>query len=535
VSRKAQERLILLLFTACLVFILADSARFFVRLDLTRNKAYTISPVSKALFRRIPEQVHITYFLSDTLRSLSPVPGWMIDLLQEYAAGSRGKISVAVLDPVREGRADSARRFGVLPQQIQVIQANEQRTVDVFSGIVVEYLNRYTTLPAVFTPDGLEFALSFGIRKLLAGRRLVVGVLVGRTEKIFTRDYESLRTGLSRDYWLREFVPGERVPPEVDVLLVLGGAQMPAADLRPIERYVTDGGKVLFAVKGLEVDTLRSFGAAAVGDSALLDLLESYGARVRREMVLDTSARDYRLPQASGGRISWESLGKYPPWVSIRTPGVSPTHPITASFTGLDLLWPSPLEPVPVAGVEAEALVTASPSAWTMKEPLLIDPFRVPRSGGQASTPGRLILALALSGTFPSRSAAQGAALGTPTGSGTSPSGGTPAAPNAPAARGAPTRVVVIGDDDFASDLMQFSDSLYNVLFVENAVLWLSGNEDLLALKTRAPVDGRLDRIGNPQAKRRLVAAAELVNVAGVPLLVLLFAALRLWRRRGNS
>jgi ABC-type uncharacterized transport system involved in gliding motility auxiliary subunit len=95
--------------------------------------------------------------------------------------------------------------------------------------------------------------------------------------------------------------------------------------------------------------------------------------------------------------------------------------------------------------------------------------------------------------------------------------------------------MVVIGDDDFASDLMQFSDSLYNVLFVENAVLWLSGNEDLLALKTRAPTDSRLDRIENPQVKRRLMLAAELANVAGVPLLVLLFAVLRLWRRKEKA
>jgi ABC-type uncharacterized transport system involved in gliding motility auxiliary subunit len=515
-TRKAQELLMLLLFTACLVFILADSARFFVRLDLTRNKAYTISPVSKALFRSIPERVHITYFLSSTLRSLSPVPGRMIDLLQEYAAVSRGKVSVTILDPEREQRTESARRFGVSPQQIQVIQANEQRTLDVFSGIVVEYLNRYTTLPAVFTPDGLEFALSFGIRKILAGRRLVVGVLVGRAEKSFTRDYESLRTGLSRDYWLREFVPGERVPPEVDVLLVLGGAEMAPADLRPVDRYMLDGGKVLFAVKGLQVDTVRSFGAAAIGASALLDLVETYGARVEREMVLDTSAREYRLPQAAAGRITWESLGKYPPWVSIRTPGASPTHPITASFTGLDLLWPSPLQPVAVAGVQAEALVKASPSAWTMKEPFLIDPFRVPRGGGQAGPSNPLVLALALSGTFPSRFAAQGAAQGAPS-------------------RSAPTRIIVIGDDDFASDLMQFSDSPYNVLFVENAVLWLSGNEDLLALKTRAPTDSPLDRIENPQTERRLMLAAELANVAGVPLLVLLFAVVRLWRRREKA
>jgi ABC-type uncharacterized transport system involved in gliding motility auxiliary subunit len=147
-----------------------------------------------------------------------------------------------------------------------------------------------------------------------------------------------------------------------------------------------------------------------------------------------------------------------------------------------------------------------------MKAPFLLDPFRVPRGGGAAA--GRLVLAVALSGAFPARYPEADEAAGTPS------------------ARGQPTRAVVVGDEDFATELMQFSDSLYNVLFLENAVLWLTGNEDLLSIKARAPEAGRLDRIADPALRRRLVLAVELVNVAGIPLLVALFAALRLARRR---
>ena len=506
-KRRTGELLLLLLLAACLVFVLLDSARFFVRLDLTRTRAYTISPVSRRILVALPDNVQVTYYLSDTLRSLSPAPGRVIDLLHEYATAARSRLAVAVLDPVRTGRVDSARRFGVLPQQIQVIQQNEQRTVDVFSGIVVEYLDRYTTLPAVFTPDGLEFNLSLAIRKLLAGKRLAVGVLIGRSDKSLARDYENLRTGLSRDYSVREFLPGERIPPEVDALLVLGGVGLGADSLRPVDRYLWEGGRVLFAVKGLQVETLQTFGAEAAGPSPLLDLIASYGVRVGREMVLDTAARDYRLPQQADGKIVWESLGEYPPWVSVRSPNVAAGNPITANFAGLDLLWPSALEAVPVEGVQAEAVVKTTSSAWIMREPFVVDPFRVPRSGGQGGE-GQRVLVYALTGSFPS-----------------------PFAPGA-ASRSLPTRLLVVGDDDFASDLMLFSDSLYNVFFLQNAVLWLAGQADLLAIKTRAPAEGRLDRIADPVARGRLMRAAEILNVGVIPALVLLFGVLRLLRRR---
>ena len=503
---RSREALMMILVAACLAMVLANAARWFLRVDLTRSRAFSISEVSGAILRTIPEQVHITYYLSDTLRSLTPSAGRIVDLLQEYAADSQGRVLVTVLDPDRAGRAESARRYGILPQQIQVVQQNEQRTTNVYSGIVIDYLDRYTSLPAVFTADGLEYSLSFAVRRVLSGRRVQIGVVVGTAGKSWQDDYQTLRDGLSRDYSLREYLPGEEIPPEVDVLLVLGGTGWSTAECAPIDSYVMAGGKVLFGVKGLQVETARTLGATAVGDAPLLGMIESYGVRVGHEMVLDVACRSYRLPQQqASGQVAWETIGVYPPWVSVQAPNVDAGSPVTARFSGLDLLWPSPLQEVTRQGVKAEPLLKSTSSAWLLKAPFTVDPYTV----AQSSPPqGQFVLGYALSGTFPSAAAGGGAA------------------------RSNPTRMIVVGDDDFANDLMQFSDSLYNVIFVENAVLWLSGNADLLSIKTRAAVQGKLDRVQDPAARGRLMLAAELINVVVIPALVVLFGLVRLLRRR---
>jgi ABC-type uncharacterized transport system involved in gliding motility auxiliary subunit len=506
-KRKTRELLVTLLVTICLALVLADSARWFVRLDLTRNAAYSISPVSRAIILGIPQQVHITYYLSDRLRSLSPAVERIVDLAQEYAAQSRGKVLLTVVDPDRTGQGERARAAGILPQQIQVVQQNEQRTIDVYSGIAIDYLDRYTSLPAVFTPDGLEYSLSFAVRKLLSGRRLVVGIIIGEPEKTLAGDYESLRTGLSRDYSLHELLPGEAIPPGVDALMVLGGTRWGEPQLRPIDAYLRAGGRVLFAVKGLRVSTAGSLAAAPVGPSPLLSMIGSYGVRVGSDMVLDTACRDYRLPQqGQGGQVAWETIGPYPPWVSLRSPNVSATHPVTASFAGLDLLWPVALSAQAPEGVLVEALASSSASSWLQGPPFVVNPYKVAQGPPQGERPGRQVLAYALSGTFPAAFP------------GDAPS--------------APTRMIVIGDDDFLTDLVQFSDSLPNVLFAENAVLWLSGNADLLSIKTRAAAEGRLDRVQDPRARGRLMLLSELLNVAAIPLLVLVFGVIRTLRRR---
>jgi ABC-type uncharacterized transport system involved in gliding motility auxiliary subunit len=222
-------------------------------------------------------------------------------------------------------------------------------------------------------------------------------------------------------------------------------------------------------------------------------------------MVLDTSSRDYRLPQQRpNGQIGWETIGKYPPWVSIQSHNVSPENPITARFTGLDLLWPVALSPVARAGVEAEPIVRTTGSAWVQGGPYILDPYKVPQAG---VTRGQFALAFALSGSFPAFF----------------PSVAGPAVP---------TRMIVVGDDDFLTDLMQFSDSLSNVLFVENVVLWLSGNSDLLSIKTKAASEGKLDRIQDPATRSRLMLGAEILNVALIPLAVALFGLVRRIRRR---
>ena len=502
---RGRETVITLLIAACLALVLADGARWFLRIDLTRNRAYSISEASKDILRGIPEQVHLTYFLSDTLRSVSPSPGRVIDLLNEYAAESRGRLVVTVLDPEKTGQGESARRFGILPQQIQVIQQNEQRTADVYSGIAIDYLDRYTSLPAVFSPDGLEYSLSFAVRKVLAGRRLVVGVLLGTPGKSLQRDFDTLRTGLSRDYALHEYLSGDPIPPEVDVLVVMGGTRWGPPELRPLDTYIMNGGKVLFAAKGLRVQTAGPFAAQQIGSSPLLDMIASYGVRVGREMVLDTASRDYRLPQQQpNGQIGWETIGKYPPWVSIRGPNVSTGNPITARFTGLDLLWPAALAPAPPDGVQAEPLARTTSTAWVEPPPFVVDPYKVHQQG---AAPAQYTLAVALSGTFPAFF------------------------PGA-ARQSVPTRMIVVGDDDFLSDLMQFSDSLSNVLFAENAILWLSGNADLLTIKTKAAIEGRLDRQQDQQRRGRLAMAATVLNVVLVPLLVVVLGFLWRMRRR---
>jgi len=97
----------------------------------------------------------------------------------------------------------------------------------------------------------------------------------------------------------------------------------------------------------------------------------------------------------------------------------------------------------------------------------------------------------------------------------------------APGAAGAThARLVIVGSPDFASDRYA-QNSPDNIVFVQNAVDWLAQDEALIAIrsKNRTP----------PPLAFASATTHDLVkygNIIGVPALLIVFGALRLWRRR---
>ncbi|MFW5785721.1 MAG: GldG family protein [bacterium] len=523
--KRAQEIVSLILVIAIIVAVVLNSAIYFLRLDLTETRVFSISEVSRNLFQEIPEEVNITYYLSDRLRQRAVETQQIVDILNEYAAHSRGTITVDVVDPQAAGITSQVENLGVVPQQIQVIEEDQQSLAVVYTGIVISYLDQSETLPVVFDPAALEYELSSTIRNLVQGTSDVVGLLIGSEDEEVSQFYQALQQNLSRSLELRRVEQGEAIPPDISALFVLGGSDLDEVDLYHIDQYVMNGGKALFAVDGVDVDYLRTFQATVPDEWPIFDLLESYGVGVRQELVLDTSNR--RIPvRRALGNANVQSLEPYPHWVSVTGPGANPDNPITARFAGLDLYWPSPLTVLPEAEEKASILLESSRESWLMEEPFVIDPQQATVfQRDAAETRGAHVLAVALSGSFTSHF--EGREI--PTRDGVDAGGGE-TVPSVDQ-----NRMIVIGDSDFATDLLQFTESRYNIAFLENLAEWLSNEEDLLQIKTRATRDLRLNAIQEPAVKARVATFAEIFNVVMVPLAVIAFGVFRFWRRRERT
>jgi gliding-associated putative ABC transporter substrate-binding component GldG len=502
------------------------SRRLWFRLDLTKGKAYTISEVSRNLHNEIQDRVRITYYLSDKLKSIHPLPGEIEDLLREYAGFSRGKIQLTVKDPAKAKLADVVEQLGIIPQQIQTVEQDQASVVTVYTGIVIEYLDNVQVMPVVFSLETLEYDLTSRIRAMARGSSRLLGVLHGLDSRRFSENYQYLLNAfVQAGYQLRLLNPGEEIPETVQAIIALDGVEVfDETALYRLDNFIQNGGKVLFTVKGVQINIDSDLSAQPVSNSGLLQMLSSYGVTVLPEIVMDRTALTMQYQTRSPSGAVQVRITRYPQWIRVLGENGNPEHPVSAKFNGLDMYWASPLELGEVRGVDALPLFTTTKDAWSMREPFYTSP-ELPMMFDKDSidTMGPKVLGVSLSGTFPSWFAGRakpwqedGSEL-----------------PDMPA-EAKPSRLIIAGDTDFATSLMNVTGAQRNIDFFIQAADWMSNDDDIIGIRSRESRSNRLDRITDPVKRAAAMSFAQLVNVFLIPILVVVAGILLAWRRRAG-
>ncbi|MDR2541982.1 MAG: GldG family protein [Treponema sp.] len=521
---KKQIRIITMLSVIAFILAILVSGRFWIRLDLTKSKAFTISQVSRNLHREIPDPVSITYFVSGKLRAITPIPGEIEDMLREYAAYSRGKIRLTVRDPLRE--MEKVEGFNLQPRQVPVVEQDQTSLVTVYSGIVIEYLDKSAVLPWIISTHTLEYDLTSAIRSMVSDTERWIGVIVGDNFRSWREDFSYFGRMLhDAGYRVRLIFPGEEIPDNTPGLLVLGGSDdLDYWALYRIDRYIQLGGKVLFAVKGVAVDTVQGTAEAWHHENPImLDMIASYGVLVRPELALDRHALTLQYQQQMPN--GWVTIRRiqYPLWIGVLEDNGNPEHPVTTGFNGLDLFWASPLEIIQNDDIEATVLFTSSPHGWSMRHNFYTSPELLHMMEVEANeTRNKKILGASLRGLIPSffRGAPK------------PERDGVEELPDMPHFASV-SRIMVIGDVDFATDIIEVTQAGHNLDFLLRVVDWLVSEDDIISIRNRQPHIGRLDtKIIDDDQRAAAMRFVQVLNVIIIPLFVIAAGLIRASRRK---
>lgn len=295
----------------------------FFRLDLTEEKRYSISDATKKLLGNLDKEILIKVYLGGT-----ELPGGFERLkravnetLDEFQVYGGTRIDFRTIDPNAENDTKKREEFyaelmkkGMEPTR--VIDTKNGRQVEniVFPYASVSYEGKEVPVLLLKGTEGrtaqeklnqsyenVEYELANAIRKLTLKEKKKIGLLAEFT-KLKPVSFADLITSLQERYDL--FIIDAKQSPTFQGLdaLILPKPDFPVDDSTKykIDQYVMNGGRALFFVDGLKVDSVGLQGTYAQPlELNLTDLFFKYGVRINSNIVKD-GASSAAIPMVVG-------------------------------------------------------------------------------------------------------------------------------------------------------------------------------------------------------------------------------------------
>jgi len=296
------------------VLIAVISGQFFFRLDLTAEKRYSITTVSKKLVKNLEKPINISLFLDGELP-----PGFrklqqsIVEKIADFNAYSSQRINLYIIDPYEI--SDNKRRdqlFGELVakglQPTDIRQNTKQGTVTlrIFPGAVIEYgekqigvnllknnQNTHAEVNLNNSIESLEYEFAAAFSDLMNSEKQTVAFLEGQGE---LNPYEThdFTEALSEKYAVKK-VSARQLFDEgksIKALIVANPTQAFAEnDKFYLDQYVMNGGRIMWLIDPVSVslDSLSTgFATLAFPQNLNLDdQLFRYGVRLNANLVQD--------------------------------------------------------------------------------------------------------------------------------------------------------------------------------------------------------------------------------------------------------
>jgi ABC-type uncharacterized transport system involved in gliding motility auxiliary subunit len=437
------------------------------RWDFTANQVYSLSDQTIRILKELKEPVKVTVFERNDRQDVHK------DRLDEFQYQTT-MLTTAYIDPDREPTLAGSAKVETLPTILFEFQGRTER---------------------VTTSN--EQDLTNALIKVVTGAARKVYFTQGHGEKDTASSdrggFSTAVASMQQDNLTVEqlvLIQQKTVPDDATIVVIAG----PTTDFFPPEIEALNA----FAAKGGKILVMLDPLLKGPAQPLLTQFLADWGINAGTDVVLDASG----MGQMLGTDASVPVAAQYPP------------HPITEGFRVITA-YPMARSMAPIAGGSnshtAQALVNTSPQSWSEADiaALATGKAEVAFNGDKGDKQGPVTLAAAVSAP---------ATVTPPPAAGNT----TPASPDSE--RKPETRVVAVGDSDFASNMAIGISG--NRDFFMNSLNWLSQQENLIAVRPRQPEDRRLTLTADQQNR------VMILSLFIIPGLVFASGVYTWWRRR---
>lgn len=350
-----------LAFLAIIIGVNIIGSRAKVRVDLTSERAYTLSEGTRAILAKLDTPVQVRFYCT---RSENEMPVQLKnyaqsveDLLGEFRQASKGQIEIQKLDPSPDSDAEeSAKLDGVEGRPIQF------GADPIFLGLSVTMLDQKEVIPFLdpSRQKQLEYDIARVVTRVMTPTKPVVGVMSalpvnGAGNPMMMRMGRggepawTFVSELKADFTVKTVeMTVDKIPDEIKVLLVVHPKAITEATQYAIDQFVLRGGKLIACL-----DPLAFFDRAGAGpmggggSSSTMDkLLKQWGVTFdATKTIADMNYATQIQP------------GKVPSLLSVIDEGINKTDILTANADRLMLVCPGAFSGTPAEGLRMLTLL----------------------------------------------------------------------------------------------------------------------------------------------------------------------------------
>ena len=444
---KNNRILSLLLIVGILMLVNLLSRQYFLRLDITEGKQYTLSKATKDILNDLVDPVTVSaYFSKDLPSEVLKNKRDFQELLIEYSNRSKGNVDYEFISPNEDPTIEQElAQKGINPVMIQVREKDQAKSQKVFMGAVVSVGEGEEIIPLITPGAAMEYALTTSIKKLSTADKPYVGIIQGHGEPSL-QELGQLYQSLSILYNVEMIdlnTEQEIAPRFKTVALIRPTDTIPPMSFNKLNGYLSNGGNLVIAYNKVDGDFSTAQGKSIY--TGLTPWLQQYGLTVDDAFVMDASCGSVTVQQRTGF-FTMNNQVQFPYLPLINQ---FDDHPITDGLEQVILQFASPIS---FSGDSAKSfipLVTTSDRSATARMPVMFD---VSRQWSENDFPmSNLTVGALLQGNF----------------------GGS-----------IPARVIVYSDGDFPISGQRGANP-DNINLMANSIDFLSDDTGLINLRTK--------------------------------------------------
>lgn len=554
IKNRAELLIYILAILVIIGFVNYMAARWFKRIDLTEGKEYSVSSSTKKVLKNLDDIINVKVYFSKNLPSnLHKTVTDVKDILNEYQAFAGNNLKITWVDPASDtAEKQLARSYGIPELQLQTFEKDKQQLITGYLGIAVLYEDKKEALPVVQNLQNLEYDLTMAIMKV--SRKSVPKVGIVKVDSMLDlppqiqrqmqqqnpdnipteQKFQSIYTQLRNNYEVItvDLSNAEPIDSTIKTLIVPGTATLTERKLFEIDQFFMKGGNLIVLADAIGVSFQYGINAIPV-ESRLFDMLEKYGVKVEKSLVLDASCGQVEIPQQielpGMGVVNMNHPVPYPYFTRLNPENFTKSNPAVSPLSDVVFPWVSPLSfavDSGKTGIETTVLARSSEKSWLASGNIDLNPqqkWAIPSE----NTMKAYNLAVFLKGKFNSHFNS------IPTDNATSDDTLSKIKLNASSDRpitGSTDngRLVVIGDADFVSGQ---NATQQNVAMLMNITDWFSLDDNLISIRTRAIKNRTInsDMLNGSSAKPGII---RVINITLMPVIVIIIGLIIFMRRR---